>query len=142
MPPPPPDRALSERAVRRAVAELAAARTDDIDAVLSALDERQRQRVEALLGEYSGAERDHAAAPEPESERGGEAIRNELDIDDLGSWLAARVNKAPDAAMTATAHAALLTCVAQIAPARASAINPARQSWRERLAGILSRVRR
>lgn len=59
---PQSDRKQSDRKLRRLVADLAGATPEDIQAVLSGLEESQRERVEALLAEYGG-ERPGRPAP-------------------------------------------------------------------------------
>ncbi|MFA5599817.1 MAG: hypothetical protein WDA06_04390 [Phenylobacterium sp.] len=57
---PPADR---ERALRRAVAQLAAVDPDDVEDVLAELDEAQRERVRALLAEWLGGVLPQAGTP-------------------------------------------------------------------------------
>jgi hypothetical protein len=85
MPPPAPD-----RAVRRLVADLAATRPEDIEAILDELDDGQRSRVRTLLGEYLGAHQAPAAGMPVERPR-------PVVIEGLSPWLAARLERAQPA---------------------------------------------
>ena len=71
----------ADRNLRRLVAELATTTKDDVAAVLAGLEERQRERVEALLAEYRGPE----ASP-----AGGGDRRQPVIVSDLSPWLADR----------------------------------------------------
>jgi hypothetical protein len=137
----------ADRPLRKLVAELAAMRSDDVEAILADLSGDQRARVNALLAEYRGiAPRSPAlaAAPAPDV------------IEGLSDWLAVRIRAAAsqadslswpqlsmtDFAMTEAGRAALLA-----AAAKAQAAHPARTVMRKpsdsssSLSGFLSLLR-
>lgn len=81
----------SDRKLRRLVADLAGATPEDIQAVLSGLEESQRERVEGLLAEFAGDEPPRpvrAAAPR------GPARRDGPSLDGLSPWLLDRLARA------------------------------------------------
>ena len=77
---------MRDRALRRLVADLAAANEEDIEAILSELGPHRR-RIESLLAEYWGkATVDETPEPAPEA---GAAALSELE--GISLWLSARL---------------------------------------------------
>ncbi len=139
MPLPPSDRAL-----RRAVAQLAAAASEDIEAVLQELDPRQRETVLGLLGELVGGA---GAAPDDGDDAAAVARRI-----GLSPWLVTRVcGEAPgqrgvnlrgdaitaavqrDFVMTPTAAAALRASVLEAEQSGQASAQAASVAWWRRL---------
>jgi hypothetical protein len=95
---------MSERALRRAIIDLAALRQPDRAAILRLLEPEDRQRVMALLLEYSGAP---AAAQQP--------APREIDFGRLSPWLALRIRTGEG--MSERSAALLRQCAADLLPA-------------------------
>lgn len=144
MPHPPADRAL-----RKLVAELAAQRPDDVEAILAELSGPQRDRVKALLADYLGTAPASASAATPATP-GPDAIEG------LSDWLAVRIRAAashgdglaspqfgtPGFAMTDAGRAALLSAASKARaahPAQPAARKPAEAT--SSLSGFLSLLR-
>lgn len=88
--------AASDRALKRLVADLAAQRAEDVEAVLDQLDARQREKVQAMLASYLGPI-EPPVDPEPVN------VRRTIDyakIDGLSPWLAARLHRSQSAGET------------------------------------------
>jgi hypothetical protein len=94
MPPRPPERAL-----RRLVAELAALRPADREAVLSELEEAPRTTLQALLDAYREFEQ---GSPSPR----GPKTRTIVNLSGLSPWLAMRLDAAVSTDPTLVASAA------------------------------------
>jgi len=77
-----------DKGLRRAVADLAALTTEDIQAVLAGLEERQRESIEALLASYRGEPARSVSVVHLEQQT-GESIA----IIGLSPWLAARIER-------------------------------------------------
>jgi hypothetical protein len=95
---------MSERILRRAIIDLAALGQSDRAAILRLLEPDMRQRVMALLLEYSGGSH---GMPQP-------ALR-ELDFGRLSAWFALRVRTGEG--MTDRSAALLRQCAADMLPA-------------------------
>ncbi len=106
----------SDKELRRLVADLAAATTEDVAAVLDMLDTRTRAQVRALLAAYAGIE----DISEPE------ASPAFVNTSGLSDWLAARtlgkpLSGADSYHITPHAGEALRACVSAMPPQKRSA---------------------
>jgi hypothetical protein len=101
----------ADRALRRAIADLAILRSDDISAILDALDADERSRVQRLLHAYTGRSNEISPA---------DAV-TDLVAAGLSLWLVECLEKSCEGhkqSMTSGARAALKDCAhALFAPA-------------------------
>jgi hypothetical protein len=110
-----------DRSLRRLVAELATASSDDVEAVLDRLGPRHRETVQSLVAEMVGID---APTARPSDDAAALASAHRLG---LSPWLVARLNGegsaqgAPNVAVTPAARAALRAIVSELEPAHAAA---------------------
>lgn len=132
---------MSDRALRRLVADLASSDPQDVDEVLSALDAPEAARVRALLADYVGVAVAPGVrqAPPPLADLGPS-------LEGLSDWLTLRLVEGGSHRMTAQAQAALNDSVRAVQPAARPPVEdpqpPSAQGWRERVAAFTSGLRR
>ncbi len=138
---------LSDRALRRLVAQFAKLRPSDTEAVLSELSSENRLTVEAMLKGYRGA-----ASPPAASTPKVEPREQVLDLRGLSPWLSEKLRLssqtgpadlpfADKGSVTATALAALRTSAAEmlklgLATAPTPSVEPKPGSPLQRITGV------